>query len=198
MRDHVLSSSAFLVASAVLATGCDGGAKELTARLSEANDRVIECKKGASELRSQVSSLKREVARALAKPSSIQLQDPEIIELVADLRKQAGATDEVLLGKGALDPKVASKVVKGGAQMLQICYERALKKSTSLQYQAGLGVVLGVTVKPTGIVEEVDVRPSVDHGMTECIRGAAMRWKFPKFAGDSVTIEQKITLTPKT
>jgi hypothetical protein len=32
--------------------------------------------------------------------------------------------------------------------------------------------------------------------MTSCIKNAAMRWKFPTFAGESVTIEQKLTLTP--
>jgi hypothetical protein len=67
-----------------------------------------------------------------------------------------------------------------------------------LQKQAGVGLVLGITVKPTGEVRQVEVSPNVDTGMTECIRHAAARWKFPTFSGSAVTIEQKLTLTPKT
>jgi hypothetical protein len=54
-----------------------------------------------------------------------------------------------------------------------------------------------VTVRPQGTVDEVELKPSVDGEMTTCIRNAAMRWKFPAFAGnEAVTIEQKLTLTP--
>ena len=34
--------------------------------------------------------------------------------------------------------------------------------------------------------------------MTKCIKTTIGHWKFPTFKGNAVTIEQKLTLTPKT
>ena len=70
-----------------------------------------------------------------------------------------------------------------GAPALRQCYERALKKNQSLQYQSGVGLTLDITVRPQGTVEDVGVNPSIDPEMTSCIKSAAMRWKFPTFAG---------------
>ncbi len=186
--------------AAVLGTGCDAKEKEeLTRRLNEAGDKAISCKKEASDLKNEVGSLKRQLAQAMANPGRVQLQDPEVIELVASLRGgKPGSGEENLLGKGSLDPKAASKVVMGNAQALQMCYERALKKNAALQFQKGLAVTLGITVKSTGGVEGVDVRPAVDKDMVGCMQSVITRWKFPLFVGENVTIEQKLTLTPKT
>src|ERR671930_346189 len=74
--------------------------------------------------------------------------------------------DEITLGKGALNPKEASKVVMQGAMALRQCYERALKKNSALQYQTGVALTLGITVKPQGSVQGVEVVPSIDHEMT--------------------------------
>jgi hypothetical protein len=133
----------------------------------------------------------------------MQLNDPEILHLIADLRKQkrpaAGpGGDEVAIGKGDLKPQDASRVVKQNAQAMQVCYERALKRNSALQYQMGLALVVELTVKPTGTVKEVNVRPSVDADMTSCFQTAAMRWRFPPFGGEPVVVAQKVTLTPKT
>jgi hypothetical protein len=182
-----------------LVTACGTKEKEeLLTRVNEANDQVLACKKTSNELKNEVGSLKRQLAQAMSNPSRVVLTDPEVIELIASLKGPAPAGEEPLLGKGALDPRAASKIVMGNAQGLQICYERALKKNSALQFQAGLAVTLGITVKPQGTVESIDVKPSVDQGMTSCIQTAIMRWKFPPFAGSPVTIEQKLTLTPKT
>ena len=78
-----------------------------------------------------------------------------------------------------LNPKEASRIVMQGASAMQQCYERALKKNASLQYKAGLGVTLGITVKPSGQVEMVDVNPSVDKDLTQCFKTTVLRWKFP-------------------
>ena len=89
-------------------------------------------------------------------------------------------------------------MVRQGAQALQMCYERALKKNSALQFQAGVSVTLEITVKPTGHVKEMDLAPHVDKDMLECVRMAVTRWKFPPFAGEPVVVTQKLTLTPKT
>ncbi len=191
-----LSRSIFagLVPLALLVASCDGKAKEeMTRRLSEANDKLVECRRETTALKAEISSLKRQLAQAISNPTRVVLTDPEIINLVASIRgTPPGPGDE----KNALDPSVASKIVLQGAPALRQCYERALKKNQALQFQSGVGVTLGITVKPQGTVEDVDVSPSIDSEMTSCIKSAAMRWKFPTFAGSAVTIEQKLTLTP--
>jgi hypothetical protein len=189
--------SAVLVAVLGLAA-CNKADEGLTRQVLEANDKVLACQKDLSAAKNEIASLKRQLAQAIANPSHVQLTDPETIQLVASLRSApaAGGGDEV--GSGGLDPKKASEVVMHGAQGMQACYERALKNSVALQRQAGLGLVLGITVRPTGDVRDVDISPNVDKDMIACMRNVATRWKFPSFAGSAVTIEQKLTLTPKT
>jgi hypothetical protein len=184
----------WLCLAALLLGGCDGKAKEeMTRRLNEANDKLVDCRKETNALKSEIASLKRQVAQAMANPTRIVLTDPEIINLVASIRGSVPTGGEE---RGALDPSVASKIVLQGAPALRQCYERALKKNQSLQFQSGVGLTLDITVAPQGTVEDVGVNPSIDSEMTTCIKSAAMRWKFPTFAGSAVTIEQKVTLTP--
>jgi hypothetical protein len=187
-----------LVVPALLLVACDGKEKEeLAKRNRETEDKLLQCRKDTNDLTNEVAGLKRQLAQAMANPGKVTLNDPEIINLIASIRGSAPAPgEEVVLGKGSLNPKEASKIVMQGALALRQCYERALKKNQSLQYQAGLALTLGITVKPQGTVQGVEVVPSVDHDMTACIKTAAMRWKFPAFAGSAVTIEQKLTLTP--
>ena len=194
-RFRRLGLTAFCAVASV-GLACDKPDDGLTARLLEANSKNVACQKDLAEAKSARDSLKKQLAVALANPEKIQLTDPEIIELVANARKERGAGPEI--GQGDLNPKEASAIVMRGAPALQGCYERALKKNASLQMRAGLGVTLGITVKPAGQVEGVDVSPSVDPEMTKCIKTTIGRWKFPTFTGHAVTIEQKLTLTPKT
>jgi hypothetical protein len=185
-----------VVASLLSFASCKKGADEETLRrLSEASDAVVACKRENNDLKNEVASLKRQLAQALANPTKITLTDPEIINLIADIRGGKAPSGDV---KPSLDPGEASKVVFQGAKAMQVCYERALKKNQALQYQAGVGLTLDITVKPAGVVDAVDVQPSVDKDMTACIKTAAMRWKFPTFQGEPVTVSQKVTLTPKT
>jgi hypothetical protein len=185
-----------LVLVGSLVAGCDKPDEGLTARLLDANSKVLACQKELAETKATRDGLKKQLAMALANPSRIQLTDPEIIELVASARKEKGGGFEI--GSGDLNPKEASAVVMRGASALQACYERALKRNAGLQTRTGLGVTLGITVKPIGEVDGVDVLPSVDAEMTKCMKTTIGRWKFPKFTGQAVTIEQKLTLTPKT
>ena len=201
MEDHKRSLMAALLATLALA-GCKKGADaELTARLKEANDKVVACRSEVNDLKVQNADLKRKLALAMANPARVELTDPDILNLIAELKGRNGVPredGEVVLGKGALDPREASRVVKQGAQALQRCYERALKKSSVLQMQSGLGVLLELTVKPTGLVQGMSLTPQVDANLTDCVRTTVTRWKFPPFAGDSVVVTQKLTLTPKT
>ena len=178
-----------------------GGGEELSSRLNEANDKLVACRTEVSDLKTQSSDLKRKLAEAMSNPASVQLTDPDILNLIAEIKRKrpaSGGEGNVVLGKGALDPREASRVVRQGAQALQRCYERALKKSAALQMQSGLGVMLELTVKPTGLVQGMNLLPQVDSDLTECVRTTVSRWKFPPFAGEPVVVTQKLTLTPKT
>jgi hypothetical protein len=178
--------------------GCDKTDDGLTARLLESNNKVVALEKDLAQAKVEIASLKHQLAEAMADPSHVKLTDPDVIELVASRKaaaRPAGGSDDVT---PTLNPKDASRIVMQGATAMQGCYERALKKNAALQARQGLGVVLGITVKPTGQVEAVDVSPSVDKDMTQCFKTTALRWKFPTFTGTAVTIEQKLTLTPKT
>jgi hypothetical protein len=197
----MLTDSRFLAVALVAVAGIGACTKEddgLAAKLNEQSNKVVSCQNELSEAKNQIASLKRQLAQAIAEPSKVQLTDPDIIELVASRKKVAAAP----VGEGdvtpTLNPKEASRIVMQGASAMQQCYERALKKNASLQFKSGLGVTLGITVKPTGQVETVDVNPSVDKDMTQCFKTTVLRWKFPSFTGTAVTIEQKLTLTPKT
>jgi hypothetical protein len=194
-----LFAHATFVAFAVVtaAAACNKEADEaLTRQLLESNDKVLACQKELAETKSQVKSLKRQVAEALANPSHVQLKDPEIIELVASIRGTAPAPSGEV--QPTLDTRKASEVFLQGAHAMQMCYERALKKNVALQTQSGIGFKLGITVKSTGLVEDVNIQPSVDKGLSDCIRSTAMHWKFPTFQGEAVTVEQNFKLTPKT
>ena len=184
----------WFVAAASLAGCGDKANQEMNKRLNDTSDKLVECRRETTQLRADMAGLKRQLAMALANPGKVTLTDPEIINLMASMK--AGSPTPGGLRKGALDPAQASKVVMQGAPALRQCYERALKRNQNLQFQAGIGVTLNVTVAPQGSVEDVALSPSVDSEMTSCIRTAAMRWKFPTFAGEAVTIEQKLTLTP--
>jgi hypothetical protein len=178
--------------------GCKRDADEETLRrLSDANDKVVACKREVDDLKKEISSLKQQLATAMANPGKINLTDPEVINLIASIKASRGGGAPTGV-QPTLDPQEASKVVFQGARAMQVCYERALKKNQALQYQAGVGLTLDITVKPAGTVDAVDVQPTVDREMTACIKTAAMRWKFPTFQGESVTVSQKVTLTPKT
>jgi hypothetical protein len=193
-----LAGATFLVVVVVSGAACNKADEGLTQKLLESNDKVLACEKELAETKREVKGLKRQLAEAMANPTHIQLKDPELIELVASIR---GTTPAAVANgdlQPTLDTKKASAVVMEGSKAMQMCYERALKKNAALQMQAGIRFKLGVTVKPTGSVEEVSVDPSVDKGLTDCIRTTALHWKFPSFQGQAVTIEQPFTLTPKT
>lgn len=197
-KSPVFAAGASLLVAA-LSVGLAACSKQddgLTARLLEANAKNVACEKALAQTKAERDTLKKQLAVAMANPSKLVLTDPEILNLIADARKERGAGPEI--GQGDLNPKEASAIVMRGAPALQGCYERALKKNAGLQMRSGLGVTLAITVKSAGQVEAVDVSPSVDAEMTKCMKATVSRWKFPTFTGNAVTIEQKLTLTPKT
>src|SRR5262245_3822265 len=130
--------SLVVLAMALAATGCPKQDDGLTARLLEANAKNVACEKSLAEVKAERDNLKKQLAVAMVNPGKITLTDPEIINLIADARKERGQPPEI--GQGDLNPKEASAIVMRGAPALQQCYERALKKNAGLQMRTGLGV----------------------------------------------------------
>jgi hypothetical protein len=197
----MLTDSRFLAFTLIALGSLGACTKEddgLSSRLMESNNKVLACQKDLTQAKDQIAALKRQLAQAIAEPSKVTLTDPDIIELVASRKNQAAAPRPEGDVTPTLNPKEASRIVMMGASAMQQCYERALKKNASLQFKSGLGVTLGITVKPSGQVDTVDVNPSVDKDLTQCFKTTVLRWKFPSFTGTAVTIEQRLTLTPKT
>ena len=85
----------------LLLVACDTKEKEeLTKRYNEATDKLLQCRKETNDLTNEVAGLKRQLAQAMANPSKVTLNDPEIINLIA-------STTFWLRGKG---PNYSGKV----------------------------------------------------------------------------------------
>ena len=143
---------------ALLVVACDGKAKEeLTRRLNEANDKLVQCRKEINDLKNEVVQ-----SQAAAGPGDGQPQPggaDRSRDHQPDRFDSRHAPAAPASSKAALDPAQASKIVFQGAPALRQCYERALKKNQALQYQSGVGVTLDVTVQPAGTVEDVERQP---------------------------------------
>src|SRR5687768_13713189 len=77
-----------------LAGSCNKPDEGMTARLLEANSKVVACQKELAMAKAERDNLKKQLAVAMANPTNVRLTDPEIIELIADARKARGAGPE--------------------------------------------------------------------------------------------------------
>ena len=102
MRTLTGQAVLLLAATGIGLCACNKADEALTKRLLESNDKVLACQKDLAHAKDEVAGLKRQVAQAIANPSRIQLQDPEIIKLVADIRGIGGPAE---VGTGGLDPR---------------------------------------------------------------------------------------------
>src|SRR2546423_13383356 len=118
-----------LVLPALLFVACDGKEKEeLTKRYNETADKLLQCRKENNDLTNEVAGLKRQLAQAMANPSKVTLNDPEIINLIASIRG-SGSGGDAVLGKGAPNPKGARKGGTQGAMALPPRYQAAVPKN---------------------------------------------------------------------
>ena len=185
-----------LVLAGLAACNEGGGSDTLIQKLNEMTDAEVACRRERGELLREVADLKNKLEAASANANKVvSLADPEIIELEGDASDSRRPESPV--AGPEFNPSDASKTLLAGAASLQTCYERALKRNEKLQMSAGTSVRLYVTVHPSGKVEGVEVEPNLDAEMTKCMVRTGKRWKFAKFGGTPITLEQKIRLTPK-
>jgi predicted Zn finger-like uncharacterized protein len=84
----------------------------------------------------------------------------------------------------ALTPAQLSKVVQDNKVQLQRCYETALRAAGGKQ-DGAIKVTVSVTVGTSGTTKLATTEGAGLGNMTECIRGAVKRWRFPQSGGES-------------
>ena len=93
----------------------------------------------------------------------------------------------------ALDPTSIRSVLTAGMPALQRCYELGLKQRPDISGR----FTLRIAVDPAGQVHRVTPQTdgtNVPDELLQCIRGAALRWRFPAPGGAGVTFDAPIRL----
>jgi predicted Zn finger-like uncharacterized protein len=84
----------------------------------------------------------------------------------------------------ALTPAQLNKVVQDNKSQLQRCYETALRAAGGKQ-DAAIKITVNVVVGSSGTTKSVSTQGDGLGNMTDCIRGAVKRWRFPQSGGES-------------
>ncbi len=152
---------------------------------------LAKCNAQVETLQKQLNDLKIKLAQALANPGTIKV-DPELLTLVGP----GGKKRKITLREGTLKQTEVIRVFRLGKGALQACYNRALKRNSSLHH-ASLTLNLAFKVRASGTPMGISVRPNRDAKMSDCMKKAIRRWKFPRFSGQPVGVESPVTLRPK-
>jgi len=181
---RVMLVGGFLAASAVLAS-CGGREKCVDTSKPE----LDQCRLNTDRLQSEINSLKRQLAQALANPGTIRV-DPSVLTI-------DGKPIQVDPPKeGTLSQDQVVLTMRQNKGVLQACYERAMKKNPALSHQK-ITLTVGFKVKPSGVADAINISPNYDSMMIDCMKKAIMRWHFPTFVGQPVGVESPLTLTPR-
>ncbi len=147
------------------------------------------CKFDADKLQAEIILLKRQLAQALANPGTIKV-DPSVLMINGKMIQPPKPKE------GTLSQEQVIATMRQNKNVLQACYERAMKKNTSLTQQK-ITITVGFSVKPSGSAENISISPNYDSMMIDCMKKAIIRWRFPSFEGQPVGVETPITLTPR-
>jgi len=104
-----------------------------------------------------------------------------------DLSKVGGANRGEQGGgpvTAALTTAQLTKVVQDNKNQLQRCYETALRAAGGKQ-DAAIKISVNVVVGSSGTTKSVSTQGDGLGNMTDCIRGAVKRWRFPQSGGES-------------
>jgi len=148
-----------------------------------------ECKINSDKLQAEIVTLKRQLAQALANPGTIQV-DPEVLAI--DGKKPI----KVKPREGTLSQEQVISTMRANKAVLKRCYEKAMKKNSKLQQQQ-ITLTIAFKVFPSGSAKEISIRPVYDFPMSDCMKTAIKRWRFPAFTGQPVGVESPLRLSPK-
>lgn len=92
-----------------------------------------------------------------------------------------------------LNAEAIGKVVESNQKAVKFCFERALKRGQQLSGR----MEVEFTIMPIGTVSEVTVKTAKLKGTEfgDCVSNSVKGWKFPRFAGDPVTVEYPFILS---
>lgn len=156
--------------------------------IDKSKPELEQCRTDMDGKQKEINQLKLQLAQALANPGSIKV-DPSVLmidgkHLMPKLREGNLSQDQVV------------KTIRLNKSILKACYERAMKKNTNLRRQK-ITLTLAFKVQPTGVPNNISVKPNYDGRMIDCMKKAIKRWRFPQFSGQSVGVESPLTLRPK-
>jgi hypothetical protein len=147
-----------------------------------------QCVQEQDKLQAEIISLKRHLALCKANPGTFKI-DPSVLMI-------DGKPIRARLKEGTLTQDQVIDTMRKNKPVLQACYERAMKKNTSLTHQR-ITLTVGFSVRPSGSATDISISPNYDSMMIDCMRKAIRRWSFPKFSGQPVVVESPLTLTPR-
>lgn len=107
--------------------------------------------------------------------------DPDLRAVASRSVESGGAGGAI---PAALTPQQLTKVVQDNKTQLQRCYETALRAAGGKQ-EGAVKITVSVVVGTSGTTKSVNTQGDGLGNMTECIRGAVKRWRFPQAGGDS-------------
>lgn len=95
---------------------------------------------------------------------------------------------------GSLDSSAIAEVVRKRIRSIQDCYERELKRDSSLQGK----IEIEFTIGASGAVDDVRVSNNRmgSEAVADCIASRIKRWRFPQPDGGSVTVNYPFIFTP--
>ena len=171
----------------MVAMGC-GGQKTCVDKskpaLDQANVKI-------EKMQTEINNIKRQLAQALANPGTITV-DPSVLMIDGEpIKVPKAGTPE-----GTLSQKQVMTTLGQNKGSLQPCYNRALKRDSSLHHRK-IKLKLSMKVRTNGIPMSISISPNYNAQMTDCMQKAIKRWKFPNFRGSPVGIESPVTFTPK-
>lgn len=145
-----------------------------------------ECKLEVDKLQSEIVTLKKQLAQALANPGTVQIPEQEI----------QGEHKKTPVKEGSLSQEEMIRTIARNKPQLKQCYERALKKSARLQTER-ITLNIAFKIMPTGVPTGISIRPALDYTMNDCMKKSIKRWRFPAFTGQPVDVESPFSFSPK-
>lgn len=175
------------VVLSVTVLSCGGGDEKSKAALAK-------CSADNSALQQQLAASKKLLAQALANPGTIKIDDEQVLALVGQLPREATTPQR----EGTISQRQVISTLRDNKTSLQPCYQRALKRDTSLHHRA-IQLTLSMRVQPSGspVASSISIGPNYNSEMVDCMRKAIRRWRFPTFSGSAVGVESPLTFTPK-
>ena len=189
----VARTSALLGVALLAVVSLSACGKKCQPCVDKSKPELDKCSMRAEGLQKEVNTLKRQLAQALADPGSIKV-DPSVLTIDGKPIKVAKGTAGGTLCK--LNEKQVVSTIAKSKGSLQPCYQRALKRDSSLHHRK-IVLTLSLKVRASGAPTDISIKPTYNSTMNDCMRKAIRRWRFPAASAGICGVESPMTFTPK-